>query len=162
MIHYLCILWNDHHNESNWPYMIINSFSFDKNFKVYSLGSLHICNMVLIILTTLYITSSGLMWGWFIMWNWLTGSCNCRGYQIPRSVRWAARPRRIDDLFLSTWGRVSLLVLFWPSSDLKGSLTICFTQFTNVSANSSKNILQKHPEFLTRYLGSLWPSQVDT
>ena len=57
MIHYLCILWNDHHNESNWPYMIINSFSSDKNFKVYSLGSLHICNMILIILTTLYIIS---------------------------------------------------------------------------------------------------------
>lgn len=62
MIHYLCILWNDHHNESNWPYMIINSFSFDKNFKVYSLGSLHICNMVLIILTTLYVTSPWLIY----------------------------------------------------------------------------------------------------
>ena len=40
------------------------------------------------------------------------------------------------------------MVLFWPSADLKGPPTvgriICFTQFTNLNANSSKNTLQKH------------------
>ena len=56
----------------------------------------------------------------------------------------------------------SILAFNWFERLTDSKRTICFTQFTNLSANSPKNILQKHPEFLTRYLGTLWPSQVDT
>ena len=58
------ILWNDHHNKSSQhpsPYLVTIFFLVMRNFKVYFLGNFQIFNIVLSIISTLYITST---WLW--------------------------------------------------------------------------------------------------
>ena len=70
MIQYLYSLGKDHHNKSSYhpsPYIVINIFSGDENFRDLLFSNFQKCNTVsLTIVTMLYMTSPGLISGLLI------------------------------------------------------------------------------------------------